>query len=122
MKKVLFILLISSTSFAKDKNDFKDNPNTINFLSQYLPENPKACLNIVALRSVIVAKIDQTTYELAPNGILWTHEGGFKGNGAPNGMMVKYLGSKPVLMKNGFSELYQFWEECKCKKGEKTCK
>lgn len=112
-KIILTLLILLRTSLARaEEGKFIQNQDTIDYLKQF-NDNPKACIMIEALQYTIVGKLTPHAYELAPYAILQTRKGGFVGTGTPRGMMVKYIGSKEIPGKNGFTNLYQFWEECK---------
>lgn len=70
---------------------------------------------------VIVGKIDKDIYEMkgvrvilgdTQKAILLTHSGGFKGKGSFQ-MNIKWLGTRDFETNSGFTEPFEFWEECK---------
>lgn len=67
----------------------------------------------------IVQKINTKFYEMngdmvmaAPHAILATKTVSFDRTGIPVGITMKHVGDKAIELSNGFSTMYQFWEEC----------
>lgn len=104
---VLFITLISQHSFSK------------NIYQKAKISPQKHCIEIKHLRWRITQKVSKREYIMVGDGrvtrgmaVLKTKKASYKTTGIPVGINLRKVGSKRVVMQNGFEENVSIWEEC----------
>lgn len=78
------------------------------------------CIKSQVLRLTIIGLLGNNTYEARGNPttgaeyvMLKTHKHSFRGPGAVIDVNIKYVMQGELKMQNGFTQMYQFVEECK---------